>query len=578
MKEFDLIIAEKPKAAEKIARALSNGKYKVYKNGNFKFYEFDNYRVVAAIGHLFKLDTKNKVWNYPTFEAYWFPSSKEVKKYISIFKNVCENCRNVIIATDYDIEGDVIGYNILRFLLKRNNAFRAKFSALTESEIKKAFSNLMKSLDFGQVYAGLTRHYLDFFWGINLTRALTRITNNGRIISCGRVQTPTLNLILERENEIRNFVPKDFWVIKALLDKNGEKFSAEYIEGRIFEKEKAFNIYEECKKAKEVVIESIETKKIKIKPLPPFDLTSLQSEAYKFFRFSPSKTLKIAEELYLDGYITYPRTSSQKMPVGINLKEILNSLIRIREYYEYVSKILRKKELRFIEGKKEDPAHPAIIPTGKIPFKLKNEQEKIYDLIARRFMNCFYDDLIIVEQKIIFKINDHKFISVGKSIVNNGWSEVYEKKIRENLIPKIDYNDKIFLIDIKILKDSTKPPKRYNLSELVKTMESLKLGTKATRAEIIETLFRRNFISGKKTIEITKMGETLISVLKQIVPIITSVEMTRKFEEYMEGIMNGKIEMEKVLNEAKKIIVNVIEEIENRKEEIRKNFNKALTH
>lgn len=575
MNGFDLIIAEKQKAAEKIARALSNGNYKVNK---WKFYQFGNYLVVYAKGHLFKLDTRDKVWNYPTFEAEWFPVSKEIKKYIFILKEVCSKCRNVIIATDYDIEGDVIGYNILRFILKRKNAYRAKFSALTESEIKRAFSNLMKSLDLNQVYAGLTRHYLDFYWGINLTRALTRIVNNGKIISCGRVQTPTLNLILERELEIRNFIPKDFWVIKALFDKSGEKFYGEYIEGRIFDKEKAFKIFEECHKAKDVKIESIESKKVKVKPLPPFNLTSLQSEAYKFFKFSPSKTLKIAEELYLDGFITYPRTSSEKMPKGMNLKEILNDLAKFKNYYDFISKIFSKKEFKYIEGKKEDPAHPAIVPTGKIPYKITSEQFKLFDLIARRFINCFFNDLILHEQKVILSINGYKFIVFGRAIVENGWTEVYQKKIKENLIPKLSYNDKILLIKVEILKDKTAPPKRYNLSELIKTMENLKLGTKTTRAEIIETLFRRNFIKGKKTVEITPWGETVINVVKPIVPIITSVEMTRKFEEYMEEIMQGKKDMESVLKEAKALITNVINELEKRKEEIKNSFNKVQTH
>jgi len=578
--KYTLIIAEKPKAAERIAKALSNGKYKVYKFGKFRYFAFENFKVIAALGHLFKLDTLDKSWNYPIFDVKWLPvreKGRDLTSYIKFLREVGKDCEKIIIATDYDIEGDVIGYNILRFIFNRNNALRAKFSSLTDWEIKKAFSNLMDSLDFGQVYAGLTRHYLDFYWGINLTRALTKIVNNKEIISCGRVQTPTLNLILQREEEIRNFVPKDFWTIKALLDKNGEKFIAIYENPQIFDENLAKRIFEECKKASYVKIEKIERKVIRIKPLPPFNLTTLQSEAYKFYKFSPSKTLKIAEELYLKGYITYPRTSSEKLPKGINLREILNSLLHIKEYSKYIEKIFEKKEIRVIEGKKDDPAHPAIIVTGIIPKNLSKEEFKIYDLIARRFIACLYEDLIINEQKVVFNINGYKFISIGKAISEEGWLEVYKKKVEEAEIPKISENDRILLIKINMEKKRTKPPKRYNVADIIKLMEKHGIGTKTTRSEIIETLYRRKFIEGK-IIEITKSGEILIKVLEKFVPLITKVEMTRKFEEYMDKIMKGEINMEVVLDEAKKVISEIIKSLENKKDEIRKAFIEAQTH
>lgn len=579
--EYNLIVAEKPKAAEKIAKALSNGNLKVFNYKGVKVYEFGNYRVVAALGHLFKLDTNDKKWYYPVFDCYWKPITSErsgILKYINALKEIGKNAKEIIIATDYDVEGSVIGYNVLRFIFNRQNAKRMKFSSLTKQEIVKAFNNSINSLDFGQVYAGLTRHYLDFYWGINLTRALTIIANLNKVISCGRVQTPTLNLILERENEIRNFVPQNFWIIKALLQKENENFFAEYIEGRIFERERAIKIYEDCNKAKAVKVLSIDKKKVVIKPLPPFNLTSLQTESYRLYKFSPSKTLKIAEELYLNGYITYPRTSSEKMPIGISFRKILESLCLVKNYEKFCTILLGKEKLIPREGEKDDPAHPAIVPTGEIPRKLSKDEEKIYDLIVRRFINCFYDDLIVSEQKIYFDINGYKFVSVGKTIEREGWLKVYPKKVEERTLPRIELNDKIFLLKINLIQDVTKPPKRYNLSELIKLMEAKKLGTKTTRSEIIETLFRRNFIEGKKTIKITKFGEKLIEILKKHVEIITSVDMTRKFEEKMEEIQIGKERMENVLEEAKKTIIEILDQIDKNKNEIRKSFIEALTH
>ena len=256
-----LILAEKPKAAFKIANYLGNGKIFTRKLKNLKYFEFyrdgKRFVCVSALGHLFKLDSKNKKWIYPDFDVKWFPSYKEIgkrklKNYLKALEILGKNAKDIIIATDYDVEGDVIGFNILRFVFKRANAKRMKFSALTKFEIENSFRNLMSSLNFGQVFAGLARHYLDFYWGVNLTRALSLSVRNfvkKRImISAGRVQSPTLYLVYKREKEIENFVPKIFWIIKAIFEKNGKKFEGSLKDGKIFEKEKALKIFEECKK------------------------------------------------------------------------------------------------------------------------------------------------------------------------------------------------------------------------------------------------------------------------------------------------------------------------------------------
>ncbi|MEM4330907.1 MAG: DNA topoisomerase I [Candidatus Pacearchaeota archaeon] len=538
--ESVLIITEKPQAAEKISFALSEGKSERIKNKNgVSYFKFNRdgktFFVGCAAGHLFILS--QKINSFPCFDLEWVPSYKKsapfTKKFFDVLKELSKKSTSYIIATDFDIEGEVIGWNILRFIIGNEadkKAKRMKFSSLTKEELKSSFENLLPTINWGDAVAGETRHYLDWYYGINLSRALMKSLkesgNSFKVLSIGRVQGPALNLVYQRELEIQNFKPIPYW--KVFITSKDEK-------GNLLELEYPQNLFEEKELSKFEILKGQKgyaTTVLKESSLPPpipFDLTTLQMESYKLFGLSPSQTLKIAQNLYLEGLISYPRTSSQKLP-NINFKEILK---RIRDYTELVNYAIKEKPT---EGKKTDPAHPAIYPTGYLK-KLEGNEKKVYDLIVRRFISCFCEPAIISKKKVTVKILNIDFVAEGSSIIKRNWLNVYPSSFKEKEIPSLE--GEVNIKEIRIEEKQTQPPARYNSASLVRELEKRNLGTKATRAMIVETLYERNYIKNNP-IEITPLGKKIVESLMKYSPIILDEQLTRNFEEEMEKISQEK--------------------------------------
>src|SRR3989344_7465032 len=329
-----LIITEKPSQAKKIAESLADGKLtqKKYQN-TVNYYEITHDKesiiVVCAVGHLYNLDEiKKQGWTYPVFNIEWkeaheiSKSSKFTKKYLDAIKALAKTSNKFVVACDLDLEGELIGYNILRFACKQKDAKRMEFSTMTKEDLLNAFDNPKPHVDFPLFESGETRHYLDFFYGISLSRALTlsiKKAGSFKLMSIGRVQGPTLDILAKKELEIKKFKPEPFWEIELITD----KLSAFHKRGQIKDKKEAQEILKKTNN-KPAIIESIKkTKKIQ-KPPYPFDLTSLQLESYKKLGFTPKQTLQLAQNLYIKGFISYPRTSSQKLPLSLGYKKILD--------------------------------------------------------------------------------------------------------------------------------------------------------------------------------------------------------------------------------------------------------------
>ena len=297
-----LIITEKPQAALKIASALGNARK--YSENNVPFYELERdgkkIIVACAVGHLFNLTYEKGQVGWPIFKIEWVPSyikSGFTKRYYDLLKKLARRASSVIVATDYDIEGEVIGWNILRFIVKKQDAKRMKFSTLTKPEIEKSYDNAMPTLDWGQAYAGETRHVIDWLYGINLSRALMsaiKKTGSFRILSIGRIQGPALKIIVDREREISSFKSEPYWNVFAYVDGVEFKHPTD-----IFNKN-------DLDAFKDITtgIASTTKKTESVEPPHPFDLTALQREAYAWHKIAPSNTLKIAQSLYLDGLIS----------------------------------------------------------------------------------------------------------------------------------------------------------------------------------------------------------------------------------------------------------------------------------
>ncbi|HED05965.1 MAG TPA: DNA topoisomerase I [Ignavibacteria bacterium] len=565
---YELIITEKPQAAMKIASAL--GKSVKRENQKVPYYEINKKSgkivVACAVGHLFTLKQKNQGYNVPIFDISWVPNfiarKKDfTKRYYDTLLKLAKNARSLTVATDFDIEGEVIGLNIVRFICNQKDANRMKFSTLTEKEINKAYDEKASSIDWGQAIAGETRHYLDWFYGINFSRALMnaiKTTGKFRIMSIGRVQGPALNLIVKKEQEIQAFKPKPYWQIFITIEDIKNKLELKHNKD-IFQKEELKKF--ENLNGKTGIAETKKTQQI-IPPNPPFNLTTLQTEAYKFHGITPSNTLRAAQSLYLAGLISYPRTSSQKLPDSINYKEILDKLSK--KYN--VEKLITKKKP--IEGGKTDPAHPSIHPTGEEQI-LSGDEEKIYNLIVKRFLSLFCDDAIIDNKKVSVKVEDLIFNARGTGINKKAWMEIYPIKLKENEIP--DFNGEVKITDLKIEEKETKPPKRFSPASIVSELEKRNLGTKSTRSSILETLYDRGYIK-EKSIEATSLGISLIDTLEKYSPIIIDEKLTRYFEKEMEKIQESKKDFKKkenkVIDEAKKTITKIAKQFNENEKKI----------
>jgi DNA topoisomerase-1 len=563
-----LVVCEKPTAARRLAQALDDDgapesfsergvPYHVARRGKLDLI------LVSALGHLFSVSQKGGKWVYPIFDYEWVPSHVADKKmartrrFVEVIGGLSQGVEGYVSACDYDMEGSLIGYMILRHICGKESvakAGRMRYSTLTDRDLNHAWDEMSDSLDFPLIEAGRTRHEVDWLFGINLTRALTLAVKNAtgfyKVLSVGRVQGPTLNFIKEREVEIQTFVPTPFWLIKAEVRLGRKKYSLEHEAPRVQSESRAALIVAECE-GREGGLKELKVDKTELPPLPPFSLGDLQREAYSKFRYSPRTTLRAAERLYLGALISYPRTSSQRLPPSIDLKRILEGLREQKGYADFASRLLGKPSLRPQQGKKDDPAHPAIHPTGKKPGKLEKVDAKVYDLICRRFMASLEGPAVRESTKATVDVNGHIFYLKGSRLVEEGWTEIYGPYFREKAValPALKIGRKIPIRKIEAPRRLTRPPQRLNPGSLLALMEREGIGTKATRSDIIDTMFKRGYVDGRE-IGVTDLGLTVVESLERIVPEILSVGMTRKLKEDIEEIRAGETKADAVVEEA----------------------------
>jgi DNA topoisomerase-1 len=607
---YELIISEKPQAALKIAQALADKTPVKKRKNNVNYYEITHNNkgivVASAVGHLYGLGEKGgESWTYPVFETEWKPTYKiskaanYTKDYIKVLTELGKNAGEITIASDFDIEGEVIGLNVVRFALGKKDANRMIFSTLTKPDLIKAYKNKQNHLEWGQAKAGDTRHHLDWYYGINLSRAFTSAIKKGagqfKVLSTGRVQGPALHFLAERERLIQQFKPETFWEIyvdgvcqktniKAQyelpidLAKEQQKHltEEENLEGKkktvdrlkVFDETWTKKVVEETT-GKQGVIKEITSKQFKQSVPTPFDLTSLQMEASNHLGYSPKRTLEIAQKLYVSGFTSYPRTSSQKLPKELELDKKLNALEKMPPYKDKVALVKKiNPTLKPNEGKKTDPAHPAIHPTGEVPSGLTEQEKKVYDLIVKRFLAVFGKPATRETNTITIDINNHNFILKGTRTVDPQWHLLYEPylKFEDVELPNLTKGELVENKKIEEVKKETSPPKRYTDASIIKALEKRNIGTKATRAEILNNLRERGYIVDK-SIKVTELGLKMDEVLSSELPELVDEQLTREFEEEMEAIREEKSTPEKILSKAKETLTKILTDIKNREVE-----------
>ena len=581
-----LIVTEKPDAALHVAEALSGeSPPKRINVDGVPFFDVKNGErilVCSALGHLYAVAAKSSgsTSQYPVWDYSWKPKhltergQQRQEKWIRAITQVSKEANRFVNACDYDVEGSLIGYTVLKYACNGadKNARRMKFSTLTERELKEAYAKALPNLDFPLASAGMCRHEVDWLFGINLSRALTqsalKASNRYLTLSTGRVQGPTLRFVVDREKQIQTFVPTPFWTLRTKVDVNGRIVEAAHEADRIGVKTDGEIIIKECS-GKLGVVERLESSTYQLSPPTPFDLSSLQSETYRHFGYTPRLTLSIAERLYLDQLISYPRTSSQKLPPSIRFEEIMKGLNQIQNYQSSVRALLAGR-LAPHEGGKEDSAHPAVYPTGRVPKRtLSPQEQQLFDLIVRRFLATFGVMATKQSDKATIKVGQHVFLMRGSRILQNGWIPLYGPyaKVEEMAMPELKQGDSVKIVEIKLEDKYTQPPPRYNPSSLLKEMEESGIGTKATRAEVIETLYRRGYLKDQRMIA-TPLAFHVTEILTKYCPRVVEVTFTRELETKMEQIEQGKERREQVVLDTVDYLKPILEELKGKEEDV----------
>ncbi len=566
---MNVIISEKAIAGQRLATILSNNKFSKKNIVGVVCFEFrkdeKDYLVVPLRGHINSVDFEkpSRYWSISGLE--WLLDQnleyKEAEtKIISVLKNKLKNIDTIIIATDADREGEAIGVEAHDYLIVKNKTAKVKrayFSALTKEEIENAFKNF-KKLDFNYAHSVFARQEIDLLWGAVLTRYLSVISNRKgyRFLSAGRVQTPLLNYIVERELERDSFVSEPYNVLKIIFEKQKTKFEATHKKGKIFDIELAKRIYEKVKSEKKGVVKNIKTKTKTLLRPTPFNTTSFLRAA-SAIGVSTNQAMNLGESLYQKGLISYPRTDNTVYPSSLDLKEILNVVSQDKEYREFVKEIL-KKPLNPTRGKKQTTDHPPIHPVG-YNNSLSGLERKIYDLIVRRFLATLSTNAITENQTITIDVNKEPYIATGQRIVDAGWKRIYVfSKINENILPKLEKEELVNIVKNEKEEKKTTPPNRFTEGALIKLMEDKNLGTKSTRPTIIKKLRDRGYISGTKQIVANEIAIAVCNVLNKHCEIITKPDLTSKTEEQMEEIACGKKDKKEVVDVSRETLRNVV--------------------
>lgn len=576
-----LIVAEKPIAAKRIAEIL--GEAKLLKKFGVECYKIDDSIIVPLKGHIENVDfpEEYKSWEHTDLnklidaDLVYLPTQEDI---IKALKEFAPKSDELIIACDYDREGESIGkeaVDIIKSLNPEIKVKRAKFSTLTSEEVKDAFSNLM---DFDENLANSadTRREIDLIWGAVLTRYISLASGRlGRaFLSVGRVQTPTLALVVEREKERKAFVPEPYWYIYITCLKDSKEFRAEYEEKKLFDKEKADRIG--SLKSDTAEIKNIEEKKRSIKPPHPFNTTGFIRAASNL-GYQPRTAMSIAESLYMSGYISYPRTDNTVYPSSINLRKVLEKFKDSKEFGELAKKLLTKKKLIPTKGKKKTTDHPPIYPVEVADKKKLSKYEwRIYELVVRRFFSTLADNSEVETMRVDMDYGGEKFIARGEIILKKGWREFYiYSKVTEVILPDLDVSETINVKDIQKEDKKTEPKPHYSPAALIKEMEDLGLGTKSTRAEMLHKLVSREYLIGRQSFRPSHVALAVVGSLEQYAPRITKPEMTSKLEEQMDLVGQGKREKPEVVEDSRKMLHEVLGKLAGKEEKIGEDIREA---
>ena len=632
-----LIVTEKDSAARKIAEILG-GKVTTKEHGrgrqkvkSYHFTQGDEEAVAVGLrGHVMETVFPNtyRRWSLKYLgdmidepDLAWVVGGSAATTLMAM-RAAAKGATEVVIATDYDREGELIGHEALEILrgdaLRRHphdkpekkkkagaagrgktaaappapapesgdprvkpmvdaavvdRHVRVRYSALTPEEVEAAFAK-PSTVDFDLAEAAHSRQDIDLIWGAVLTRfmSLASYRYGSDYLSVGRVQTPTLRLIVDRELERRAFVPVPYWEIKADLERDGETLSVAHARGR-FDTVAAMESALARAQAEEAVVTAYKAQARQVQPPAPFNTTALMSAASSV-GVSPARAIRAAESLYLDGLLSYPRTDNTVYPPSLDLRGSLELLAAWPAVAGPASRLARQDKLTPTRGKKRTTDHPPIYPVGVPQGELSGDQTKVYELVVRRFLATLMPAAVIEGQRLDVTIGEEQFLARGSRVAEAGFLEVYEKYAakRDRPLPPMEVGDTLKVLEILSESKETQPPSRYGQGPLIEKMEELGLGTKATRADIIQHLYDRNYVRDNP-VEPTELGVALITAfdtaMKEAPVDISSSGMTAELERQMDAISEGTMRRDEVVRESQAMLKHAWQLLDGHIEDIR---------
>src|SRR5829696_800566 len=596
-----LIVTEKNNSAKKIAEILSGGAGKVGTSYKTPYYEWSD-----ESGDHVTIGLKGHVLNPAFPESYnnWQETNprdlidadlvKEPtdKNVVRALKKVAKDADDIVIATDYDREGELIGLEALQEIVEANpnlaasvnggfaGVKRARYSALTKEEIARAFGNL-DELSMPLANAGAARQDMDLIWGATLTRAVSMATRRfgSNFLSVGRVQSPTLGLIVQRELERRAHEPVPFWEVTATFAHPDGSFVAEHTTDKFWEEAEAKAAVENSKTPG--TVKEISARKNTRKPPTPLNTTAFTTDASSRLGITPSRAMRIAEDLYMDGYISYPRTDNTVYPRSLDTKELINALVAIDDF-KAAEFLLDGRSLEATRGKKETTDHPPIYPTQAVnPHRLEARSEahrRVYELVARRFLATFSPPMVTESTRANIvtapgsgiaasganqdsELEGETYFVRGSVVLDPGFAAIYTyARSADTEIPKLAEGQELDLEAVEIEGKETPPPPRISQGKLIEMMEERGLGTKATRADIIQKLYDRGYVFGNPP-EPSETGIAMSKAFEHYVPRMATPDMTAEMEAEMDQIAAGEMTKDQVLADSRDMLRSAFDEM-----------------
>jgi DNA topoisomerase-1 len=587
-----LIVTEKNNSAKKIAEILSGGTASEGASYKTPFYTWSDdagdHMTIGLKGHVLNPAFPETYNNWQETnprdlidaELIKEPTDKNV---VRALKKVAKDADDIVIATDYDREGELIGLEALQEVVESNpelatsvngdfaDVKRARYSALTKDEIQGAFDNL-DVLSMPLANAGAARQDMDLIWGATLTRSVSMATRRfgSNFLSVGRVQSPTLGLIVQRELERRAHEPEPFWEVTAKFAHPDGEFVAEHTTDKFWDEAEAKAAVENSKSPG--TVKEISAKKNTRKPPTPLNTTAFTTDVSSRLGITPSRAMRIAEDLYMDGYISYPRTDNTVYPKSLETKELVKQLVAVDDF-KAADFLMDGRSLEATRGKKETTDHPPIYPTQAVnPKRLEARSEahrRVYELVARRFLATFSPpmvsestraNIVTAKGRADAEAGETYFVR-GSVVLDPGFAAIYTyARSADTEIPKLEEGQELDLEGVELEGKETPPPPRISQGKLIEMMEERGLGTKATRADIIQKLYDRGYVFGNPP-EPSETGIAMSKAFEHYVPRMATPDMTAEMEAEMDQIAAGEMTKDQVLKDSRDMLRSAFDEM-----------------